>query len=256
MLVEHGRSVFFPTFRRIEGGFSINSRRTSGTISRQLRARNDLEEVLATLSRGLTNEPHTFVSTISTVDIVTLLLRKYADLSEEANALQARTSQEIIDRIKTIRPQGDQSQQLNTATTVLQEISSRIEEMGKKRQIIMAPMDEVKELVERLFQNTGISFGPRLSFGDAARSVNSDLLSAGEKQMLSFVCYNAFYRDSIIFIDEPELSLHVDWQRQLFPMLSRQQSSNQFITATHSPFIYSKYPDKEIEIGLDRGDAG
>ena len=54
--------------------------------------------------------------------------------------------------------------------------------------------------------------------------------------------------DSVIFIDEPELSLHADWQRQLFPILARQQSSNQFIVATHSPFIYSKYPDKEIEL--------
>jgi predicted ATPase len=26
----------------------------------------------------------------------------------------------------------------------------------------------------------------------------------------------------------------------------KQQSSNQFIVATHSPFIYSKYEDKEI----------
>jgi predicted ATP-dependent endonuclease of OLD family len=95
-----------------------------------------------------------------------------------------------------------------------------------------------------------------MSFGDAATAVNSESLSAGEKHMLSFVCYNAFYRDSIIFIDEPELSLHADWQRQLFSILGRQQSSNQFIVATHSPFIYSKYPDKELELVSDRGDAG
>ncbi|WP_404977927.1 AAA family ATPase [Agrobacterium tumefaciens] len=57
-----------------------------------------------------------------------------------------------------------------------------------------------------------------------------------------------------IFIDEPELSLHVDWQRQLFPLLLSQQQSNQFIIATHSPFIYSKYPDREVVVDPDRGD--
>jgi predicted ATP-dependent endonuclease of OLD family len=82
------------------------------------------------------------------------------------------------------------------------------------------------------------------------------VLSAGEKQMLSFICYNAFKRNSIAFIDEPELSLHVDWQRQLFPTLLNQNSDNQFIVATHSPFIYAKYPDKEIciDADFDRGD--
>ncbi|MFC7477709.1 AAA family ATPase [Dankookia sp. GCM10030260] len=196
------------------------------------------------------------MSAISTADIVTLLLRKYADLSEDANRLQASTSQEIIQRIKTFQPWGVESEQLETATATLNDVRSHIETMEIARQAIMAPIDEVKELVERLFQHSGINFGPRMSFGDAATAVNSDVMSAGEKQMLSFVCYNAFYKNSIIFIDEPELSLHVDWQRQMFTILGRQQSTNQFIIATHSPFIYSKYPDKEIEISSDRGNVG
>lgn len=71
--------------------------------------------------------------------------------------------------------------------------------------------------------------------------------------MLSFLCYNFFYDNSIIFIDEPELSLHTDWQRLLFPILLKQKKDNQFIIATHSPFIYSKYPDKEIIIDYNKG---
>lgn len=94
-----------------------------------------------------------------------------------------------------------------------------------------------------------------MRFGDAAGAVYSDELSAGEKQMLSFICYNAFYKDSIIFIDEPELSLHVDWQRSLYKILRNQNPSNQFIFATHSPFIYGKYPDKEVIINSDRGNT-
>jgi energy-coupling factor transporter ATP-binding protein EcfA2 len=256
-LAHIGSSVFFPTFRRIEGGFTISPSRvrpSSSILARQTRARTDLEEALVSLSRNLTNEPHVFVSAISTVDIVNLLLRKYADLSEESNNLQAQTSQEIIQRILAIKPQGGESKQLETATAVLDEVRSHIESMENDRKAIMAPLDEIRALVERLFQHTGITFSAKMSFGDAANAVNSDSLSAGEKQMLSFVCYNAFYKDSIIFIDEPELSLHADWQRQLFSILARQQSSNQFIVATHSPFIYTKYPDKEIELSNDRGD--
>ena len=89
--------------------------------------------------------------------------------------------------------------------------------MEGTRAKIMAPMDAVRVTVERLIRHTGITIDSRLNFGDAANAVNSDLLSAGEKQMLSFICYNAFYGNCIVLIDEPELSLHVDWQHQLFP---------------------------------------
>ena len=126
--------------------------------------------------------------------------------------------------------------------------------MELKREEILAPFDEVRKVIEGLFRNIGINIGTRLSFGNAAGAVNSDALSAGEKQMLSFICYNAFYKDAIVFIDEPELSLHVDWQRMLFPILMRQQSTNQFIISTHSPFIYSKFPQNEISLDIDRGD--
>ncbi|MEK8016973.1 MAG: AAA family ATPase, partial [Candidatus Parabeggiatoa sp.] len=71
--------------------------------------------------------------------------------------------------------------------------------------------------------------------------------------MLSFLCYNAFYDNGIIFIDEPELSLHVDWQRRLFDILIEQGNQNQLFVATHSPFIYSQFPDKELILDYDKG---
>ena len=84
-------------------------------------------------------------------------------------------------------------------------------------------------------------------------AIESDTLSAGEKQLLSFLCYNTFSENTAILIDEPELSLHVDWQRRLLPTLLEQETGNQFFVATHSPFIYGKYPDKEIQLDKDRG---
>lgn len=255
ILVEKGSSVFFPTFRRIEGGFTLNKpRRGPGTSLARLGRKSDVEEALLGLSRRLSNEPHTFVSAISTVDIVGLLLRHYADLSELSNSLQQSTSQEIIERIKNYRQDPGGQSDGESAAPILDEIRATIENMEVRREQIMTPIDAVRALVERLFRHVGIKIGARLNFGDAASAVNSDELSAGEKQFLSFICYNAFYKDAIIFIDEPELSLHVDWQRQLFSVLKQQQASNQFVIATHSPFIYSKYPESEIILDPDRGD--
>jgi predicted ATP-dependent endonuclease of OLD family len=252
-------SVFFPTFRRIEGGFSIRSPMRGAFAGfaqpRPVRSQNALEEAMQDLSRRLSSPNHTFVSSISTVDIVQLLLRNYTDMSERSNALQQATSQQIIDQIKNYKREKAEVGPTDDPDKILDDIRNRIELLDKERENILAPLNAVRDLAVQLFQHAGIRLGTRLSFGDAANAVNSETLSAGEKQMLSFICYNAFYKNSVIFIDEPELSLHVDWQRQLFSIMQEQGSENQFVIATHSPFIYGKFPDKEIVINEDRGDA-
>lgn len=252
VLLAIGSSVFLPTFRRIEGGFSLKP--TRGIFGRINRNKGEIEEALHTLSKKISNSEHTFVTSISSSDIVEILLRKFSDLSQIYNEFQENTSQEIIERIRAYESDTVEKNQYNTANEVLVEVKKKVQGMETKRSEIMTPMEELRMVVEKLFQNIGIRIDSRISFGDAASAVNSDELSAGEKQMLSFLCYNAFYSNSIIFIDEPELSLHVDWQRQLFTILNRQNSTNQFIIATHSPFIYSKFPDKELTLDNDRGD--
>lgn len=258
LVMETGSSVFFPTFRRIEGGFSIKAapRRTGLLTQRPTTTRNQaaLEEALVDLSRRMSVNAHTFVSSISTVDIVDLLMRRYTEMSEHSNTLQQKTSQEIIDRIKEYKRETGTHSVSESPDSVIDAIRSVIEGLDQQREQILAPLEAVRKLVVSLFKHTGIVLNSRLSFGDAANAVSSEALSAGEKQMLSFICYNAFYKDSIIFIDEPELSLHVDWQRQLFPILQAQGTSNQFIIATHSPFIYGKFPDKEVAMNMDRGE--
>lgn len=251
IFMKTGDSVFLPTFRRIEGGFTIWG---AQGLNRLSQAKNDVEESLLALSKKLTNKSHIFVSSISTADIVTLLLRKYSDLSDTYTDIQHTTSQEIIKTIKEFKSEKSQNVEIDAANRIIDQIRAKVESMEIKREEIMTPIEGVRKMVALLFKHSGIKIGSRLSFGDAASAVNSDELSAGEKQMLSFICYNAFYKNSVIFIDEPELSLHVDWQRQLFSILAQQNSSNQFIIATHSPFIYAKYPDKEITIGVDKGD--
>ncbi|WP_308538764.1 AAA family ATPase [uncultured Pantoea sp.] len=249
-LIELGSSIFFPTFRRIEGGFSLDiSRRTKSRAGN--RPGDEIDDVLNSLSKKMSNDEHLFVAAISSQDINSILLQKFASLSEKINIFQADISRSVIEKI---RQHQNSSTNSSDAETLLTETRKEIEKIETFRTESMRPLDAVRTLVETLFQHAGISFDRRLSFGDAAEAVKSDVLSAGEKQMLSFICYNAFHQDAIIFIDEPELSLHVDWQRQLYKILKKQNPSNQFIFATHSPFIYGKYPDKEVAVGVDRGE--
>lgn len=251
-----GPTIFFPTFRRIEGGFSINEREPFDTPRRVV---GDIPAAFTALATSLSNSHHTFVAAVATSDIERLLLKQYTDASEQANAVQQSTSESIINEIKEFKEDKAESRADTDANTpsaevVLDKIKSMIEAMESERRGALSQYNSIRDLVMRILRHSGLKVG-RLSFGDAAAAINSDALSAGEKQMLSFLCYNAFYDHGCIFVDEPELSLHVDWQRQLFPTLLNQEKDNQFIIATHSPFIYSRYPDKEIKLQDDRGDS-
>jgi len=50
----------------------------------------------------------------------------------------------------------------------------------------------------------------------------------------------------IVLIDEPEISLHVDWQRLLLKKISEQLHDRQVIVCTHSPIIGADYDLTEL----------
>ena len=53
----------------------------------------------------------------------------------------------------------------------------------------------------------------------------------------------------LLLMDEPEISLHVQWQNQLIDNLRKLNSNMQIIISTHSPAIVSKgWKDKVIEM--------
>ena len=256
-------SLFFPTFRRIEGGFHEGS-----LISFTETGMPQLQTALSELSDALSVYNHKFVASVSTSDIGELLTQKYADINNEISERQSRLLLEISEKLQ-LSLSGDINSEVSKA---MPSVLTDIQRLDDERDQLFRPFVALSELTQSILDyqairvgglsdlgevTDGITLGEEI--GDAAlgtieEAIASDKLSSGEKQMLSFLCYNAFSENTPIFIDEPELSLHVDWQRLLLPTLLEQGTDNQFFIATHSPFIYFKYPDKEILLGDDRGD--
>ena len=244
-------SLFLPSFRRIEGGFARAYRHTPNDDFVRRRWRSDrttdeLQEVMLRFSNEISADNHKFIASISTYDIGKLLTEKYADVSEKTNELHVKLSEEITQKIP-------ETGRVENATAVLQDIQKRVEQVTKERESLLRPFSVLENRVRDVFQYEGIRVATEITFGEAKEAIISGKLSAGEQQMLSFLCYNTFSENAAIFIDEPELSLHVDWQRLLLPTLLEQETGNQFFIATHSPFIYTEYPEKEILLGEDRG---
>lgn len=76
------------------------------------------------------------------------------------------------------------------------------------------------------------------------KEIPMESLSSGEKQMISLFARLYLYPGpKIVLIDEPELSLSLDWQRNILPDVLVSPTCTQVIAITHSPFIF----DNELE---------
>lgn len=101
------------------------------------------------------------------------------------------------------------------------------------------------ETVDRLFAKTAktIRIDPHtnhLIFIDDGEVIPLYKLSSGEKQLL-LILMRVFLMDSepyILLMDEPEISLHIEWQYKLFEEIRHLNPHCQIITSTHSPSLF------------------
>lgn len=131
----------------------------------------------------------------------------------------------------------------------LQNVVKQIEGVETTIAAITAPRERFRNVLESMF--TGKK---HLEFTDKEikvqlskdREIGLSLLSSGEKQLLFLALYALTASNFSLIIDEPELSMHVDWQKKLVATLRDLNPRLQLIMATHSPEIMADLPDNKI----------
>ena len=123
--------------------------------------------------------------------------------------------------------------------------------------------DEINEIFENLnidVKVEDISQDGRnitLFTNSAGDKFDINELSSGEKQLflrtLAIKMLNP--ENSIILIDEPELSLHPKWQQKIVDVYRKIGENNQIIIATHSPHILGSVKKENIML-LDKDEDG
>ncbi|MND87100.1 corrinoid ABC transporter ATPase [compost metagenome] len=75
-------------------------------------------------------------------------------------------------------------------------------------------------------------------------------LSSGEKQLIILLAEALLQRGKhfVYLADEPELSLHIEWQRKILPAVKKLNQNAQIIAATHSPEVASRYTNSLIDM--------
>ena len=98
------------------------------------------------------------------------------------------------------------------------------------------------DLVDDLFSETGKRIdrtSNELSFLQFGEQLSPYKLSSGEKQML-IILLTALTQDRqpyVLFMDEPEASLHFEWQKRLIDMVLQLNPNVQIILTTNSPAV-------------------
>jgi predicted ATPase len=110
-------------------------------------------------------------------------------------------------------------------------------------------IEELNKLFQRkeLFINEKNELFVRTQSGKEFNLIN---LSSGEKQLLIILGESLLQenRSHIYIADEPELSLHVDWQEKLVGSLKGVNPNSQIIFATHSPDIVGVHSKSVIKV--------
>lgn len=112
------------------------------------------------------------------------------------------------------------------------------------------------ELIDGRFKPKSVVVDKNVGFS-VRRGFDVDVplekLSSGEQHqlVLFFELLFELKSNSLILIDEPELSLHVAWQKQFIPDLQRIIDLNAFdvLLATHSPQLIGRWEDLVVELG-------
>ena len=99
-----------------------------------------------------------------------------------------------------------------------------------------------QDIVDDLFAETGkriVRTENEIRFTQIGETLMPYQLSSGEKQMLA-ILLTVLVEDNqpyVLFMDEPEVSLHIEWQKRLIDLCRELNPNVQIILTTHSPAV-------------------
>ena len=99
-----------------------------------------------------------------------------------------------------------------------------------------------QDMVDELFTDTGkkiVRTENEIRFSQIGEVLVPYQLSSGEKQMLAILLTVLVEDDQhyVLFMDEPEVSLHIEWQKRLIDLCLELNPNVQIILTTHSPAV-------------------
>lgn len=189
----------------------------------------------------------------SWIDIQKKVLEAYDDMLEAKDTFNSKssenTSEDKTDDVSSKTQIYSKAYfNLIASSRAYKKLEDAIEEIQKvhlSKQIVLSPFNQFRTEI-----NSFLSGAKEFTFDDSGefrfsnngRVLEMANLSSGEKHLIAIlgrVCFSSFSGTSTFIADEPELSLHLEWQRKILPAIRRLSPNTQVIVATHAPAIIS-----------------
>ena len=130
--------------------------------------------------------------------------------------------------------------QVNIGNRIIELLSSGDPEGHRKAAEVSYPKRRFQDLADELFAETGkkiIRGKNEIVFEQDGVELLPYRLSSGEKQML-VILLTVLVQDKapcVLLMDEPEISLHIEWQQRIISIIREMNPYAQIILTTHSP---------------------
>jgi predicted ATP-dependent endonuclease of OLD family len=212
----------------------------------------------ATLSQSLDRTfpgrlvEHMQSATVYRTDSIAQLREKLNKLEDKRNRLQDAG---LLDKQEDLRFQVPEELQEPTQRVLPVYVTDVEKKLGVFDDIA-AKIDLLKDIVNSRFPYKKISIDKEKGFlfrTDDGQPLNPSHLSSGEQHMLVLFSELLFRveSNSLVMIDEPEISLHVTWQKQFLRDLQQvtELASFDVLIATHSPqIVHDRWDDLTVEL--------
>ncbi len=132
--------------------------------------------------------------------------------------------------------------QVNIGNRMIEVLQSGSADAAQQAQALCQPKKRFQDLMDDLFTETGkkiIRTENEIKFSQIGETLLPYQLSSGEKQMLA-ILLTVLVEDGksyVLFMDEPEVSLHIEWQKRLIDIILELNPNVQIILTTHSPAV-------------------
>jgi predicted ATPase len=144
--------------------------------------------------------------------------------------------------------------QVNIGNRMIEMLASDKEEDRQKAANISKPKQVFQDSIDELFSYTNKTIARKrndIAFYQGDELLLPFKLSSGEKHMV-LILLTALVEDNqhcVLFMDEPEASLHIEWQQKLIANIRKLNPNAQIILTTHSPAVIMEgWVDKVTEV--------
>ena len=132
--------------------------------------------------------------------------------------------------------------QVNIGNRIIELLTSGFPEDAILATEVSKPKAVFQDMIDQLFSDTEKKIDRKnneIQFHQNGETLTPYQLSSGEKQLLVILLTvlvenNEHYA---LLMDEPEISLHIEWQQQLIGLIRKLNPNAQIILSTHSPAL-------------------